>query len=149
MDEIQEACDCPIDCIVNCTVKVHKRMKSIVRIVHPPSVVQSEFNEATRKLFLRKENKTMSLFNNSSPLVQRSAIFENIRWTQAAYALLCQPHTGRWTIWRCFLYFYGPWQCNLLCSQWDSHKPPSFHPKYLKLCSEDEQSFYGFGTTWG
>ncbi len=24
-----------------------------------------------------------------------------------------------------------------------------FHPKYLKLCSEDEQSFYGFGTTWG
>ncbi len=69
MDEIREACDCPIDCIVNCTVKVHKRMKSIVRIVHPPSVVQSEFNEATRKLFLRKENKTMSLFNNSSPLV--------------------------------------------------------------------------------
>ncbi len=28
-----------------------------------------------------------------------------------------------------------------------SHKPPGFHPKYLKLCSEDEQSFYGFGTT--
>ncbi len=27
--------------------------------------------------------------------------------------------------------------------------PPGFHPKYLKLCSEDEQSFYGFGTTWG
>ncbi len=23
------------------------------------------------------------------------------------------------------------------------------HPKYLKLCSEDEWSFYGFGTTWG
>ncbi len=22
-------------------------------------------------------------------------------------------------------------------------------PKYFKLCSEDEQSFYGFGTTWG
>ncbi len=22
-----------------------------------------------------------------------------------------------------------------------------FHPKYLKLCSEDEQSFYGFGMT--
>ncbi len=21
--------------------------------------------------------------------------------------------------------------------------------KYLKLCSEDEQSFYGFGKTWG
>ncbi len=27
----------------------------------------------------------------------------------------------------------------------DSHKPPGSHPKYLKLCSEDEQSFYGFG----
>ncbi len=31
-------------------------------------------------------------------------------------------------------------------SQWDSHKPPGSHPKYLKLCSEDEQSFYGFVT---
>ncbi len=24
-----------------------------------------------------------------------------------------------------------------------THKPPRFHPKYLKFCSEDEQSFYG------
>ncbi len=23
------------------------------------------------------------------------------------------------------------------------------YPEYLKLCSEDELSFYGFGTTWG
>ncbi len=45
--------------------------------------------------------------------------------------------------------FSGPWQCYLFGSQWDSHKPPGFHPKYLKLCSEDEQSFYRFGTTWG
>ncbi len=28
-----------------------------------------------------------------------------------------------------FLYFSGPRQCNLLGSQWDSHKPPGFHPK--------------------
>ncbi len=56
---------------------------------------------------------------------------------------------GRWTIWRCLSYFSGPWQCNLLGSQWDSHKPPGFHPKYLKLCSEDDQSFYGYGTTLG
>ncbi len=28
-------------------------------------------------------------------------------------------------------------------------EPPGSHPKYLKLCSEDEQSFYGFGTTLG
>ncbi len=34
-------------------------------------------------------------------------------------------------------------------SQWDSHKPLGFYPKYLKLRSEDEQSFYRFGTTWG
>ncbi len=45
-------------------------------------MVQSEFNEATRTM----------LFNNSSPLIHCSAIFENICWTQAAYALLCQPH---------------------------------------------------------
>ncbi len=49
-------------------------------------MVQSEFNDATRTLFLHKENKL-------SPLVQHSAILENIRWTQAAYAVLCQPHT--------------------------------------------------------
>ncbi len=36
-----------------------------------------------------------------------------------------------------------------LDSQWDtSHKPPGSHPKYLKLCYEDEQSFYGFETMW-
>ncbi len=57
-------------------------------------------------------------------------------------------YPGDGVSWRCFSYFSGPWQCNLLGSQWDSHKPPGFHPKYLKLCSEDEQSFYGFGTTW-
>ncbi len=83
MDENREACDCPIDCQINCTVKA---LKSIAREVHLPSVVQSEFNEAMRTLFLQKENKTTTLFNNLSPLVQRSAILENIRWTQAAYA---------------------------------------------------------------
>ncbi len=31
----------------------------------------------------------------------------------------------------------------------DSHKPPGFYQKYLKLCSEDEQSFYGVGMTCG
>ncbi len=34
----------------------------------------------------------MTLFNNSSHLCHRSAILENIRWTQTAYAVLCQPH---------------------------------------------------------
>ncbi len=51
--------------------------------------------------------------------------------------------------WRCFSYFSGPRQCYLLGSRWDSHKPPGSHPKYLELCSEDEQSIYGFGTIWG
>ena len=41
--------------------------------------------------------------------------------------------------WRCFSYFPGPWHCYLF----GSHKPPGFHPKYLKLCSEDERSFMG------
>ncbi len=38
--------------------------------------------------------------------------------------------------------------CLIVGSQWDSHKPPGSHPKYLKLCSEDKQSFHRFGTTW-
>ncbi len=45
--------------------------------------------------------------------------------------------------WRCFSFFSGLWQCNLLGSQWDSHKPPGSHPKYLKLCSEDDEAFTG------
>ncbi len=91
LDENQEACDCPIDCIVNYTVKVQKSMKSIVRIVHLLSVVQSEFNEVIKTLFLRKEKKEKTiLFNNLSPLLQPSTVLENIRWMQAA----CQPcHT--------------------------------------------------------
>ncbi len=57
LDENREACDYPIDCQVNNTVKAQKSMKGIVKIVHLPSVVQSEFYEATRILFVRKENK--------------------------------------------------------------------------------------------
>ncbi len=53
----REACDCPIDCQVNNTVEVQKSMKSIARVVHLPSVVQSEFYEATRTLFVCKENQ--------------------------------------------------------------------------------------------
>ncbi len=141
--------------------------------------------------FCAKKTKIMTLFNNSLPdsVASHSAILENIRWTQIAYALLCQPHTeytdiqnrrgdellnkvviciffctekvlfapsksdwttdGRWNFWMMSFIFSGPWQWYLLGSRWCSHKPPGFHSKYLKLCSEDEQSFYGFGTTWG
>ncbi len=31
----------------------------------------------------------------------------------------------------------------------ESHKPPGFYLKYLKLCFEDEQSFCGVGKTCG
>ncbi len=78
-------------------------MKDIVKIVHLPSVVQSEFYEATRILFVLKENKNYDFIqqfvSSASPPSHRNAILENIRWTQ------------------------------------------NFHPKYLKLCSEDELSF--------
>ncbi len=62
LDKNREACDYPIDCQVNNTVKVQKSMKSITRVVHLPSVVQSEFYKATRILFVRKENKNIFLF---------------------------------------------------------------------------------------
>ncbi len=40
-------------------------------------------------LYAKKQTK-MTLFNNSSS--PYSAILESIRWTQTAYAVLCQPH---------------------------------------------------------
>ncbi len=74
-------CDC-IDCQVSNTVKAQKSMKDIIKIVHLPSVVQSEFYEATRILFVCKENENNDLFNN---LHHRSAILESIRWMQTAH----------------------------------------------------------------
>ncbi len=62
--------------------------------------------------------------------------------------IMIEPLMADGVSWWCFSYS-GPWQCNLLGSQWDSYKPPGSHPKYLKLCSEDEQCFYRFGMTWG
>ncbi len=52
MDENREGCDCHIDCHVNSIVKAQKSMKDIVKIVHQPSVVQSELYEAMRILFV-------------------------------------------------------------------------------------------------
>ncbi len=59
-------------------VEVQKRMKNIAREVHLPSVVQSEFYEATRIHFVRKENKNNDNFFQqfiSSPH-HRSAILD-------------------------------------------------------------------------
>ncbi len=39
LDKNREACDCPIDCQVNNTVKAQKSMKVIAKIVILPSVV--------------------------------------------------------------------------------------------------------------
>ncbi len=50
LNKTREGCDCPIDCQVNNTVEVQRSMIRIARVVHLPSVVQSEFYEATRIL---------------------------------------------------------------------------------------------------
>uniref|UniRef100_A0A673FRM0 Glucose-6-phosphate exchanger SLC37A2 n=1 Tax=Sinocyclocheilus rhinocerous TaxID=307959 RepID=A0A673FRM0_9TELE len=42
----------------------------------------------------------------------------------------------------CFLFL-------LPCCLWEGQRALRFHQKYLKLCSEDERSSYGFGTTRG
>ncbi len=44
-------------------------MKSIARVVHLPSVVQSEFYEATRILFVCKENKNNNFFSTIRLLI--------------------------------------------------------------------------------
>ncbi len=56
LDANREACVCPIDCQVNNTVKVQKSIKHIIKIVHMPSVVQSDWYEATIIIFVCKEN---------------------------------------------------------------------------------------------
>ncbi len=43
LDKHCEVCYCLINCQVINTIEVQKRMKSIAREVHLPSVVQSEF----------------------------------------------------------------------------------------------------------
>ncbi len=45
LDEDWEACNCPIDCQVNNVFMAQKSIKNFVKIVHLPSVVQSECYE--------------------------------------------------------------------------------------------------------
>uniref|UniRef100_A0A8C2A333 NDRG family member 2 n=1 Tax=Cyprinus carpio TaxID=7962 RepID=A0A8C2A333_CYPCA len=50
---------------------------------------------------------------------------------------------GRWSILTMtFIPFMDLDTVNLFGRLWDSLKPPGFHPKYLKLCSEEERSFF-------
>ncbi len=67
-------------------------MKNIARVVHLPSVVQSDFYEATRILFVRKENKNNYFFEQFVSLSPRncSVILNITHRTQAVYALLHQ-----------------------------------------------------------
>ncbi len=83
LDETRDACDCPIDCQVILTIKVQKSMKSIIRVVHLPSVVESEFYNATRILFVCKENKNNYFF-------QKCVSSLSLHVT-VAYALLYEP----------------------------------------------------------
>ncbi len=89
LDENRETCDCPIDYQVNCTVKAQESMKGIIKIVHLPTMVQSELYEAKRIALYAKKIKITTLFNKLSPLRYSSAFLENIRWTQTSYAVLC------------------------------------------------------------
>ncbi len=102
----REACDSPFDFQVNSTVEVQKSMKSIAREVHLPAVVQSEFYEATRILFVHKEKKiTNNLFSTICLLSvsprHRSAILNITHRTHAAYALLHPPRMQE-----CVFYVY-------------------------------------------
>ncbi len=84
LEENQEACDCPIDCHLSNTVKAQKSMKDIEKIVHLPSVVQSEFHEAMRMLFVCKENKNNLLCISIAPFWRVSA-------GRKLRTLFCQP----------------------------------------------------------
>ncbi len=108
------------------------------------------------------EQHTQFASSGYSPKWRYSDANETNYWINRYFYFLCvqkvfsslhkaqiEPLMADGLFWRYLSYFSGPWQWYLLGSQWDSHKPPGFHPKYVQLCSEDEQSFYGFGTTWG
>ncbi len=49
-------------------------------------------------------------------------------------------------LWR--VYVSGPGNISVSLLSMQGQKALRFHKKYLNLCSEDEQRFYGFGTTW-
>uniref|UniRef100_A0A8C2KA60 NDRG family member 2 n=1 Tax=Cyprinus carpio TaxID=7962 RepID=A0A8C2KA60_CYPCA len=60
----------------------------------------------------------------------------------ASYNSDCTSDGRRSILMMTFIPFMDLDTVNLFGSLWDSLKPPGFHPKYLKLCSEDELSFF-------
>ncbi len=121
-------------------------------------MVQSEFNEATRTFSAQRKQCTLFASSGYSPKwlyaepeetncwIKFFFVFFSLHRKSVLVASLNSDWTtdGRWTILTMSLLF-GHWQWYLLGSQWNSHKPPGFHPKYLKLCSKDELSFYVIG----
>ncbi len=45
--------------------------------------------------------------------------------------------------------FHTFWTLTVIYLALNGTVTSGFHPKYLKLCSEEKRSFYGSGTTWG
>ncbi len=124
-----------------------------------------DFERKQRELFCIRLNTRMRIlrclrsihnFQNGATLTRRDR--EKMNCCKKSFFLCVQnvfsslhkiqiePLTADGVFWR---WFSEPRQRYLLGSQWDSHKPSGFYLKYLKLCSEDEQSFYGVGTTCG
>ncbi len=149
-------CDCPIDCQVNNTVKAQKSMKNIAKIVH-----LHWFNHNIMKLreyFLyAKKTKITTLFNNLYFRFYESSsstFIYALIWTKTAYPCGAADTEQLYSLrpadtlqngatltrrrQRIKTFLFSLCTKSFLVasfgSQWDSHKPPGFHPKYLKLC---------------
>ncbi len=124
---------------------LQKGSKYISKTVHVTSVAQLQFCDATRILFLHKENKNY-LLNHSSPPsyhFREHILIALQNWSWATDVT--------WTVLPIYLLHFWTWEnfsCVPLLSM-EAQIALRFHKKYLNLCFEDEQRFYGFGTTWG
>ncbi len=50
---------------------------------------------------------------------------------------------------RCPYYVSGPGNITVALLSMEGQRALRMHQKYLNLCSDDERSSNGFGTTWG
>ncbi len=72
-----------------------------------------------------------------SPLFEHSAFFSSLHNIQI------EPLMTDGVSWRCFYTFLDLDSVIYLKVNGTVTRPPGFHPKYLQMCSEDEQSFTG------
>ncbi len=90
--------------------------------------------------------KYLSLMLNSACGTESSYCKDTVQQNQ----IQLEPLMADGVSWRCFSYFSEPRQCYLsLAVNGTVRSLPGFDLKYLQLCSEDERSFYGVGTTCG